>query len=238
MAEKVLDKSWIGLAHDIRNVASGGSTNDDNKTSLRQIMFWIRTYYADLIVTEIEKKSLGILNFNIDENLFNDLGCIPLIEVDAAECGCSSTGCVVLRTPKVPKILSILGKMQIRYVGGIDRSYPFTKTTPENLRGKRNNRFGSNTTYWWWKNDYIYVSPPVVNSILDCINIQAITEDFAAVMPQCGQGKIITPCYDIWSVEAPIPDKYIRLIRQNILTNELNIMVPIPVDKTNDGAHG
>ena len=234
----VVDKSWIGLAHDIRNVASGGRSVDDNKFSLRQIMFWIRMCYAELLESELEKKKLGLLGFRIDESLINDLGCVPLTEVDKSECGCYKTGCVVLRTPKLPKFMSLLGKLQITYVGGIDKQNPFVMTSAENVNTQISSRFGANLIYWYWKNDYIYVVTPAIESILSCINVQGITSDFTAVVPQCGSdGTITTPCFDIWSTEVNIADKYIHRISLEILKNKMGVMLAIPSDEVNDGAH-
>ena len=100
----ISETSYMGLAHDIRNIASGGITVDDNSWSLRQIIFWIKTYYAEIIEREIENKKRGILNYKIDTDLINDLGCIPLSNVDSSDCGCIKSGCSVMATDVLPKI--------------------------------------------------------------------------------------------------------------------------------------
>lgn len=234
------ETSYMGLAHDIRNIASGGISVDDNRWSIRQIIFWIKTYYAEIIEEEIEKKSRGILNYKIDNTIVNDLGCIPLEKADKADCGCYKIGCTVLRTQPLPKIYSFFGKPMITYVGGIDKQSSYVMSTPQNVSAATANRFGASNIYWYFQNDRVYIVVPksMADIIVSCINIQAITQDTTATMPQCGSkaGATKEVCFDYWS-ESGIPLKYLNRIRQSILTREMSAMAQSPTDKINNGTH-
>lgn len=232
-------KSWIGLAYDIANPPAGGSRTDDNRTSLRAIMRYMQIYYSEILTDELERKKQGILGFKVDDRFYNDLGCLPLTSVDKAECGCTIAGCTILRTDTMPKILTLFGKLMVAYVGDVDKQTPFTKTTAENVNASMRSRFGANLIHWYFKNDYIYIVIPKSKAdlLISCINVQAITEDITAVMRQCRQdGSTFTPCFDIWSEEVNIPDRFLNRIRHAIWRNEMGLQLQAPHDDVNDGA--
>ena len=73
------------LSYNIKNIAKGGQGNsDDDNLNIRQIEFWIRAYRARGILqtTDFGKA--------IDPQMVQDLGCMPLEEVDMADPDCPS----------------------------------------------------------------------------------------------------------------------------------------------------
>lgn len=234
----VSTKSWWGLASNIISIADGMSKSDDTKYSIRQVIFWIKIYFSDILADELEKKKQGIMNFKIDPYFINDLGCVPLEQADEADCDCAKSGCTVLRTPILPKFVSIFGKSMITYIGNINKQEPFTFTIAENVKGQSQNRFTSQTFMAYLKNDRVYAVIPKskADSILSCINIQGITEDVTAVVQQCGENTRVDTCFDLWSEDVPIPEKYIRRITLDILQKEMGISMQITADKINDGS--
>ena len=70
-------------AYNIRNIARGGQgDSDDERLKIKQIKFWINGYRASGIfqVSDYGK--------NIDPQLIQDLGVVPLQEVDKADSDC------------------------------------------------------------------------------------------------------------------------------------------------------
>ena len=94
------------FAYNIRNIGrAGNSDTDDEKLKISMIKFWIKGYRAKFI------HELTFAGKLIDPQLVQDLGAVPLVEVDQADSDCPDIewGCKVLRT-EIPKTSPIPDK--------------------------------------------------------------------------------------------------------------------------------
>ena len=125
-------------AYNIRNIARGGQgDSDDDRLNIKQIKFWINGYRAAGIfaITDFGK--------DIDPQLVQDLGVIPLMEVDKADSECPDVdwGCTVMKVV-LPKLLDFPNLRALSYVGKVDKQTPFIVNYPDTVAFKKATRFG------------------------------------------------------------------------------------------------
>ena len=240
MAEQLNQYSYMGLAMNIVQIASNNRATDDTPLSVRQIIFWIKNTFSEIMANDIERKKQGLLNFSIDPFFVNDLGCIPVFEMSDSDCGCIRSGCKVYATNPLPKFMALFGEPMIQYVGDINGKSPYNKTTARGASGTVTNRFMRNSISYYYSRDRIYIVIPPDRAdvaVIKCINVQAVTDDIMATTPQCGDnGEIVDVCFDIWSEEANIPKRYINAITENIIQKYIGVQLQAPEDKKNDGS--
>jgi hypothetical protein len=99
----------------------------------------------------------------VHEDLIQDLGCIPLEMVDAAECCEIDSGCKVKRTVHpVPKPVRFKREEPFEYVGDIDHSPEYVLTTAGELELiLHHSEVPSIYPYYIYRNGYIYTTAQV-----------------------------------------------------------------------------
>lgn len=217
------------LIYNLKNLYRGGLTSDDESISNRQLMFIFNTYRAKLVREDLNKKR------TIDRQLIQDLGCIKMICVDAAECcEIDDSGAKVLRSKEpIPKFLELYDKTLLTFVGTVDRQNPFQISTETKSRWSKYNKYTSKSTRAYLKlfNDDIYLYVTNAPKGLELINVQGIFEDpeKASKFSHCNG----EPCFS-YDGEYPISAHMIPIINQLIMQNELKGLVTTPTDETNN----
>jgi hypothetical protein len=163
------------IAYNLKNLYRGGITSDDETISDRQLMFIFNYYRAKLIREDLNKKR------TIDRQLIQDLGCVPVICVDAAECcDIADSGTKVLRTENpLPKFLELYDRTLLTYAGLVDKSESFPLNTETRARWSKHNKYTSKITRSYLKlyNDDVYLYIVNAPKGIELINIQGIFED-------------------------------------------------------------
>lgn len=157
-------------------------------------------------------------NKSIDRISVQDLGCIPLIKVDEAECCKEELGCKVKKTKlEIPKPIRLKGKSPFLYVGSIDKMIPFTFCLPEELPYTLANKYTAKTAKYSYIDGYIRV----YNQTATKINIASIFEDPREVelFKSCEN----SDCYSD-DDEFPIPADMIEDIMKEIIKGNLPIV--------------
>lgn len=188
------------------------------------IKFHIKNARATLLRQDLNK------NRSVDPYIIQDLGCIDLVEADAAECCDIAVDCKVLRTAvPIPSMIELNQKTLITRVGPVIKSakkwdiIPYERVPFEGL-----NKFTKNLikVYQISNSSYIYILIPsnCTDSdaeFLEKINVQGVLEDpdEAKSFTQCGGGTCYTDDdkYPIkqWMVD-PIKKAVIALLATEV----------------------
>jgi|SRR6218665_1010329 len=218
--------SYNELCYDILELLRGDQISDDTDISERHIMFHIDLQRALWIRNEYNKPGR-----KIDPQMEQDLGCLKLVEVDAADCCEIKTGCIMLRTEmKMPMFIDLHTGPAITRVGPVSkimRPYVFTnyQRVPYQLEGK----YSSKEVYMFLLNGYMYfvTNNPELQTV-DYVNVRGLLanprdmEDF-----DCEDH-----CFSL-DDQYPMPNWMIPYIKEQIL-KQFGVALQIPKDDTND----
>lgn len=108
------------------------------------------------------KREAAVNNIYKYTNLFKDIPCIDLIDVDVVEACCTGikTGCTIKRTKdKLPDLLETDSGPIFRSVTTLDYSKQLTETYPglySNMTKSTNFKYNKNK-YFWYLNGYLYI---------------------------------------------------------------------------------
>ena len=217
-------KSLAVIAQRILNNMSGGIATDDNRYSLRTIMNAVEYYRAKAISDWSEAHRFEPL----DPQLQSDLGCLPLEDVDMAECECTKWGCNVKKV-KLPKFLFHNGRVQISYIGLIDkRTRIIMYQNPTAIKSAMKSRYaGKDTFYGYIIGQNLYVVTRADMSLLCWVNVRGWLET---------PSEESAACFDIWSEDYPIDLKFMPFIVRSIM-EEYGISLQTPHDERNNANH-
>lgn len=204
-------------AYNIRNIARGGQGNsDDDRLNIRQIKFWINGYRAKGMfeVTEFGKQ--------IDPQLIQDLGVVPLEEVDKADSNCPDVewGCKIKKV-KIPKLIDFPDLRALSYVGMINKQSPFVVNHPDTVQYKSATRFGNLVNRVTLIHDTLYFTLKSDNVDLEYVNIRGVFENPEEVIGYSSEDCEPT-CYDSSKDPYPMPARLYEYVLVSILRNELN----------------
>lgn len=168
-------------------------------------------------------------NRTVDGSLVQDVSCLEMDSVSPSECCDTDIDCKVTRTTqKVPKTINLKeNSSPFLYVGGIDKTTPYTWTQAEKMPYILSSRkFTKRHPYYTYLNGYIYV----FNSENERLNVRGIFEDPTELyfLKNCdGQ-----PCGE--TDEIPLP-KHLEKQVKDLIYDELGVMQrseepEIPID--------
>ena len=204
-------------AYNIRNIARGGQgDSDDDRLNIKQVKFWINGYRASGIfdITDYGK--------DIDPQLVQDLGVIPLVEVDKADSECPDVewGCTVKKVV-LPRLVDFPELRALSYVGKIDKQSPFIVNYPDVANYKAATRFGklSNRVFLIGQNLYFVLVGDDVD--MEYANIRGVFEQPEKIETYSTEG-CEPVCYDPSIDQYPMPQRLYEYTLRRILQNELN----------------
>lgn len=166
-------------------------------------------------------------------NLFKEIPCVDLIEVDKVEACCIDikTGCTIRRSKdKLPKLMEIDSGPVIRSVSTLDHSqravetYPSVYTNMTKTSGFKYN----NKKYFWFLNGYIYL--PDVH--WEGVRVEAIFDDDVAI-ESCAVTDQKELCLPKQDEELAIPEHLFSEIEQMVVQQILTAG-QIPSDGADD----
>ena len=217
------------LAYNIRNIARNGQGNsDDDRLTISQIKFWIRYYRSEGI--------LQTTNYGkeIHPQMVQDLGIVPLVEVDVTDSNCSTIewGC---KTKKVivPKFVDFPKDRAIVFVGKIDKSEPFILGNADVGYFKSATQFGTMMSRVSMIGDTMYFQLNDRDSELQYVNIRGVFEDPTKV-DQYAVAGCKPSCFDDATSEYPLPLNLYVYVLTNILQKELQFTEQAVNDELNN----
>jgi hypothetical protein len=204
-------------AYNIRNIARGGQGNsDDERINIRQIRFWINGYRASGM---FETTDFGK---DIHPQLIQDLGIVPLTEVDKSDSECPKVdwGCTIKKV-KIPKLIDFPDLRALSYVGYISKQGGFIINHPDQAILKSKTKFGNLKSRVYPIGDYLYFILSDNDSELEYVNIRGVFENPEDVVtyPTAGCEQ---KCYNPGADEYPMPRRLYEYVLTKVLRNELN----------------
>lgn len=220
------------LTYDILNTIRGGKQSDDENISHRQVGFWVDNTRALLIRRDYEKGRT--VNPDIIQTI-----CSEVIEVDAAECGCLTAGCTILRTKeKIPSSIEVHSKNLIMRVGpAVVGSTPFSFISYSRAQFAGSNKYTKAIVKAFLHNGYIYlIGTPDKLKFLKYISISLVMEfpEEAANFFLCDTDN--TPCYTEDS-DYPISAWMVEPLKEMIFNLNVRLAASAPTDNSGNAEH-
>lgn len=215
------------LIYDTLEILKGNHIIDDVDLMERQIIFHWNTQRALWLRNEYNKPGRSI-----DPEIEQDLNCMKLITVDAAECCDVNVCCNVLRTEeKIPSLLEFHNSPGITRVGLPNKiSVPFTFTNYNKAMYSVSNKYSKNQVYAFLLNSYMYIITERTDiQMLDYINIRGVFEDPMDLEAFVCEGE---PCFTL-DKGYPIKSWMIPYIRAEVVKT-LGPSTQVPIDTSND----
>jgi hypothetical protein len=164
-------------------------------------------------------------------NLFTEIPCLDLIEVDKVEACCIGirTGCTFMRSrEKLPELLQADDGPVIRAVTSLDYSQEAQQTYPTvySTMTKTTSFKYNKTKYYWYLDGYIYLP----NATWEGVRVQAIFDEGVAGLNCAEDAK---ECVQEQDRELNIPDHLFSEIEQMVL-QEILTAGQIPTDGADD----
>lgn len=219
------------IIFDITEILRGNQISDDVELDGRQIMFSVNNQRALWLRNEYNKPGRSI-----DHNVIQDLGCVNMIAVDAAEC-CDTTislNCKVLRTElKIPNTIELHTGTGITRVGPINKVVTPFSFIPHGRAQFEDNKYADKQIQAFLLNNYIYLITPTIEAkLLGKINVRGVFEDprEAAAFSHCSG----ETCYDKATTKYPINSWMYAYFKEQVL-KEFGLALETPKDSANDG---
>lgn len=216
------------LAFDILELLKSSQISDDTDISLEHILYHANIQRALFLRNEFNKPGR-----TISPQLVQDLGCLKLEEVDAADCCNLPTGCIALRTvEKMPKFLDMHNGPAVKKVGPINKMVGTNWYTTQNkavlgVHGK----YTSKEIHAFLLNEYMYViinNPASQN--LEYINVRGIIEDPMELQRfKCDDG---TSCFS-YDDQYPVGAWMLAYMKEQIL-QQFGVSLQLPKDNDNN----
>jgi hypothetical protein len=217
------------IAYDILEIVKGNQISDDVDISIPHIMYHINNQRALWIRNEYNKPGR-----KVDQHLVQDLGCLELTTVDAAECCSVTTDCVALRTKnKIPAFIELHNGVALTRVGPVNKlKPPFNLTSYAQAPYMSANKYTGNTVNAFVLNDYVYIlTNDVSMQTMDYINVQGIVADPEVLVDyHCESSG--DPCFS-YDDEYPMNTWMIPYIKEQVLA-QFGLSLQTPKDEGNN----
>jgi len=199
--------------------------------SMDFIEFLVHNTRAKLIRQEINKKR------SIDTYIIQDLGCVEMEAIDAAECCSEDVGCVFMRSKlPIPSTIELYNDQTLTRVGPVDKTArPFQRISYTRVPYQGLNKYTKNQIAYYQQNmdGYLYLVTGKDNyaNLIEVINVQGVFENpkDAANFRDCND----KPCYSD-DDSYPIKQWMVDPLKQIVL-QQLGIMTKAPEDQVSDG---
>lgn len=221
--------SYSEISFDILEILKSNQISDDVDISLEHIMYHVNNQRALWLRNEMNKSGRSI-----DSHIIQDLGCLEITEVDAAECCSVTSDCIALRTKKkLPPFIELHDRPAVTYVGPVNKiNQPFPLISQGKASYILHNKFTGNNLYAILLNDYIYLltKNPIYQGI-DYINVRGVVADPNDLLDfRCDSEG--TPCFS-YEDEYPINNWMIPYIKEQVL-QQFGMSLQIPKDNDNN----
>jgi hypothetical protein len=216
------------IIYTVANMRKNWSRSDDDLPDA-QIAFIINYYRAYLIEQKVKENKL------VSSSVVQNLGKVPLVKADKHE-NCVIGDCVLRTELKVPSSLISNNDEMITYLGLVNGSKPFQRTTYSSNPWNKYATYTSKEPRWYRLNGYIYiVNPP--NPLFKYVNIQGIFQDPTEAdrfrKLDCPDNEE-SDCWKGYDYEYPISISMLNSLYALMRDNEFKFANILPKDTTND----
>jgi hypothetical protein len=218
----------IYLLKDIPRQGDGESRS--NNYTDRELAFIINYYRAKIIAQQLSK------NKEVDSAYLQTLGKIELVKSSKNECclpDCDINDIIVRTSERLPSFISSKGNSVIPYIGTIDGSYKFTKTSFNKTEFDKYSIFTSKRTKYYEIENYIYITNPPTSSFKYLL-VQGVFEAPEAANEFHTCGCTTATCEEGYNFNYPIKVSDIDTLLKMVIESEYRFANILPKDTLND----
>lgn len=212
------------IIYNLRNLTRD-SKSDDLKLTDRQYEFILSYLREKLIVQQLQKGR------SISSNIKQDLGVIELEKIDRSEDSIITKKYILRSTVQIPQTVELDQKDLLTYVGGLDKQSPIAFKTKSYASRVKDLKYASKEMVAYLSDGYLYISG-CSNPNLKYINVEGVFFSPREVFNFKKEDG--SPCYNPNTDRYPISGRMIDMINDIFKTKELNLILQIPEDLTND----
>ncbi|RTK96996.1 MAG: hypothetical protein EKK64_02400 [Neisseriaceae bacterium] len=158
------------IAYDILSLFYKGETTDDTNLVLPQIKYWIDITRSKLIRNSINKGQ------SINPDIIQTIECLNVEIVDASECNCEKSGCVIQRTSlKLPTTIETnQSNLLLNVSTSLIPGKPFTIIPFSRAPYIKAGKFTNKGNIAFLHNKYLYILSDV---LFDKISVSAVFQN-------------------------------------------------------------
>lgn len=209
------------IVYNLRNLIK--DRTDDTKLSFNQLAFIVNYLRSVLIRREVDKQK------PLSTQLQQDLGCVPVELIDAAECCNITSGCKIVRTvSELPRFVESSDGPIIAYIGAVDKQEGYQIVPWSRFRWAAYSKYTKGIRLASLLNNHVYI---LNGTGLASVNVRGVFDDprEAARFKTC-EG---TPCYTD-NDTYPVPGWMVKAINDMAFAGELNVYNIARQDTTNN----
>ena len=214
------------IVYDLKNIIRGGLQSDDEMISDRQIEFQVNSLRAQYIRQDVNKRR------SISDNIKQIIHCLEVEPVSGTTCGLSNDIMIVRSKEKIPNAIETSHQDLITAIGptGI-LSTNFHMIPFNRAPWAGNNRYTKRMTFSFLLDSFVYVVGPEAE-MLEKIKVEGVWQnprDIESYKKDDG-----SPSYDAEMEEYPLSTSMLDLIKQNMIATNLQPLVQMPTDISNN----
>jgi hypothetical protein len=214
------------IVYDLKNIIRGGLQSDDEMISDRQIEFQVNSLRAQYIRQDVNKRR------SISDNIKQVIHCLEVETVPAYTCGLPDSCIIVRSKEKIPNAIETSHQDLITVIGptGI-LSTNFHMIPYNRAPWAGNNRYTKRMTFAFLLDSFVYVLGPEAE-MLEKIKVEGVWQtprDIEKYTMEDG-----TSSYDAEIEEYPLSTSMLDLIKQSMITTNLQPLIQMPTDNTNN----
>jgi len=218
------------IINDILKIIRGGEVATTESISKRQIEEWIHQYRALLLKRDLDKGKYPNPDY-IQEIDHLQLEAVDVVGDDITPLGLS-TDYKILRTKlELPTTIDLNFKSGFTYIGS-PMGYEIQFIPEGRSLWQQYRKYTPNDPVCFLRNKRLYV---LSGEPMEFITIRGIFE----IPPEVGRfiNPITSKPLFTYDSKYPVPNEYVPIIKQMILTEELKIEAVASSDETNDDEH-
>jgi len=214
------------IVYDLKNIIRGGLQSDDEMISDRQIEFQVSSLRAQYIRQDVNKRR------SISDNIKQIIHCLEVEPVSGTTCGLSDDIMIVRSKEKIPNAIETAHQDLITAIGptGI-LSTNFHMIPYNRAPWAGNNRYTKRMTFAFLLDSFVYITGPEAE-MLEKIKVEGVWQnprDIESYHKDDGSSS-----YDAETEEYPLSTSMLDLIKQSMLTQNMQPMIQMPTDISNN----
>ena len=214
------------IVYDLKNIIRGGLQSDDEMISDRQIEFQVSSLRAQYIRQDVNKRR------SISDNIKQIIHCLEVEPVSGTTCGLSDDIMIVRSKEKIPNAIETAHKDLITAIGPTGILSPNFHMIPYNRAPwAGNNRYTKRMTFAFLLDSFVYITGPEAE-MLEQIKVEGVWQNPRDIEKYTMEDG--TSSYDAETEEYPLSTSMLDLIKQGMLAQNLQPMIQMPTDISNN----
>lgn len=211
----------------VQSLYSKGVQSDDSRLSARHIYSKLKSSRARLIKQKLDKNQI-VSDWNVQV-----LPCVELELAPQHECPClPPIGCSILKSKyPLPKPSTSRNRELIYYVTSIDGSIIYSKTTWDEKKYKKGNKYTKDKPDYFIKNGYLYLTHKSGPKV---VTVGGVFEDPVEAVSYSSYCEEEADCIDPLETDFPIDEDQVDTLIEMASKELVILFSQMKEDLTND----